>query len=198
MKNTAVGVFMTSLTTPEGFMKWMLESDRLAFRQYVLDDLPELIELRADPDVNRYLGGVRMQNPEALAKRIRFYISCYETHGFGMCPMILKETGEVIGTAGLQPLDGTDDIEVGYSLSPEYWGLGLASEAAIAWLGFGFHEKGLERIAGVATVENAASRHILEKIGMGYEKTEMHYGDECTFYAVTRDKFINRVGSLGQ
>lgn len=186
---------MTSFAMPESSTEWFLDSDRLAFRRYVIEDLPQLIELRADPEVNRHLGGVRLQNPEALSKRIRFYISCYESHGFGMCPMILKETGEVIGTAGLQPLDGTEDIEVGYSLSPEFWGRGLGSEAAVAWLEYGFAQKQLERIVGVATVENAASRRILEKLGMSYEKTEMHYGDDCAFYAVTRDIYLSRKAS---
>ncbi|CAN5775566.1 GNAT family N-acetyltransferase [soil metagenome] len=186
---------MTRLATPPKTKEWILETDRLAFRHYEISDLAKLIELRADPDVNRYLGGVRMQNPEALAKRIRFYMSCYENHGFGMCPMIVKETGEVIGTAGLQPLDGTDDIEVGYSLAPEHWGLGIGTEAAIAWIDYGFFEKGLDRIAGVATVENGASRHILEKLGMRYENTESHFDDERAFYAISRTEFLSRKAS---
>ena len=82
----------------------MIETERLYFRRFELEDLPLLIEQRSDPDMNRYLGGTRTQNPEALAKRIRFYMSCYDPHGFRMCPMFYKETGEMIGAAGLQPL----------------------------------------------------------------------------------------------
>jgi RimJ/RimL family protein N-acetyltransferase len=58
---------------------FMIESERLIFREFNLDDLPTLIEQRSDPDVNKYLGGTKLQNPEALAKRIRFYMSCYES-----------------------------------------------------------------------------------------------------------------------
>ena len=79
----------------------MLETERLIFRKFTLDDLPALIEQRSDPEVNKYLGGTRLQNPESLAKRIRFYISCYDSHGFGNCAMIWKETGEMIGSAGI-------------------------------------------------------------------------------------------------
>ena len=168
----------------------MVESERLTFRNFTLDDLPLLIEQRSDPEVSKYLGGTKLQNPEALAKRIRFYMSCYDSHGFGMCAMLWKPTGEMIGSAGLQPLDGTDEIEVGYSMIKEYWGRGIGTEAAAAWLGHGFHEHGLERIVAVAHTENWASRRIMEKLGMHYEKTEFHYDAECAFYAISKDEFL--------
>jgi ribosomal-protein-alanine N-acetyltransferase len=168
----------------------MIESERLIFRKFTLDDLPMLIEQRSDPEVNKFLGGTKLQNPEALAKRIRFYISCYDTHGFGSCAMIWKPTGEMIGSAGLQPLDGSDDIEVGYSMVREYWGKGIGTEAARAWLEHGFRDHGLDRIVAIAVPENLASRRIMEKLGMRYEKTEMHYGSECVFYAISKDEFL--------
>ena len=168
----------------------MVESERLIFRKFTLDDLPQLIEQRSDPDVNKFLGGSKLQNPTSLAKRIRFYISCYETHGFGNCAMIWKATGEVIGSAGIQPLDGTDEIEVGYSIIREYWGQGIGTEAARAWLDHGFRNAGLNRIVAVAHTENWASRRIMEKLGMHYEKTEFHYGAECAFYGISKDEFL--------
>ena len=168
----------------------MIESERLIFRKFTLEDLPQLIEQRSDPDVNKYLGGTRLQNPEALAKRLSFYISCYGTHGYGMCAMIWKPTGEVIGSAGLQPLDGTDEVEVGYSMIKEYWGRGIGTEAARAWMKHGFTDHGLDRIVAVAHLGNQASMHIMEKLGMHYEKTEEHYGAECAFYAISKEEFM--------
>ena len=168
----------------------MVESERLIFRNFTLDDLPMLIEQRSDPEVNKFLGGTKLQNPEALDKRIRFYMSCYDSHGFGMCAMLWRPTGEMIGSAGLQPLDGTDEIEVGYSMIREYWGRGIGTEAARAWLEHGFKDHDLNRIVAVAHTENWASRHIMEKLGMHYEKTEFHYDAECAFYAISREEFL--------
>ncbi len=169
----------------------MIESERLLFRRFTLEDLPMLIEQRSDPYVNKFLGGTKLQNPEALAKRIRFYMSCYESHGVGMCAMIWKPSGEMIGSAGLQPLDGTDEIEVGYSMIKEFWGKGIGTEAAKAWLDHGFRNAGLDRIVAVAHTGNLASRRIMEKLGMKYEKAEVHYGAECAFYAISKDEFLN-------
>ncbi|MBK9153845.1 MAG: GNAT family N-acetyltransferase [Chloracidobacterium sp.] len=46
-----------------------LETERLFIRPYTFDDLDELIEMRSDPDVYRYLGGLERQNPDEIRKR---------------------------------------------------------------------------------------------------------------------------------
>jgi RimJ/RimL family protein N-acetyltransferase len=171
----------------------MIETERLYFRKFELDDLPQLIEQRCDPDMYRYLGGTKMQNPEALAKRIRFYIECCDKYGFGMCPMFWKETGDMIGAAGLQPLEVTGEIEVGYSVIKPFWGRGIGTEAAKGWMEFGFNNFGLDRIVAVAVEENIASRRIMEKLGMHYEKTESHYGEDCAFYSASKADFFKGV-----
>lgn len=168
----------------------MLETERLYIRPFTLRDLPRLIEMRSDPEVCKYLGGIEKQNPESLAARIRFYIDCSREYGFGMSAMIWKESGEIIGWSGLQPLDGTDEIEVGYGMIKEFWGRGIASEAARAWLDFGFGEKNLERIVAVAYPENKNSWRIMEKLGMRYEKTAEYYGASCVFYGISRDEYL--------
>ena len=171
-------------------MALILETERLLIRELTRDDLPWLIENRSDPEVNKYLGGTRLQNPEALTKRLEFYLDCYEKFGFGSCVMIWKETGEPIGTSGLQPLGDTGEIEVGYNLAKKFWRQGIGFECARAWLEHGFTKCGLERIVAVAVPENAGSIRIMEKCGMTYEKTEEHYGEQCVFYAVSREKFL--------
>lgn len=170
----------------------MFETERLLIRKFTTDDLADLIAFRTDPRVSKYLGGDRMQNPEALKARLDFYIGCYDTHGFGMCAMDWKETGEMIGASGLQPLENTDEIEVGYSLSYDFWGNGLATECAKAWLEYGFNSAGLDRIVAVAQPENKGSWKVMEKLGMTYEKTETHYGLECLLYGVSKEDFFGK------
>ena len=170
----------------------MIETERLTLRKFTPDDLPWLIEMRAPEPVNRYLGGIKMQNPESLAVRLKFYIDCYDKFGFGNCAMGLKETGELIGTSGLQPLEDTGEIEVGYNLSERFWRQGYGYECAMAWLMHGFEKCGLERIVAVAYPENIGSWRIMEKCGMSYQKTEPHYGIECVFYAISRAEFLKR------
>lgn len=168
----------------------MFETERLRFRKFTLDDLPLLIDQRSDPEVNKYLGGEKRQNPEALAERIRFYIDCYEKFGFGTCAMIWKETGEVIGSAGIQPLENTGEVEVAYNMIRRFWGKGIGTEAAKGWLQFGFETAELDRIVAIAIPENKSSIRIMKKIGMTYEATEYHYDLECARYSILRERFL--------
>jgi len=167
----------------------MFETERLIIRKFTSDDLGKLIELRSDDEVIRYLGGRRLQNPAAIEKRLEFYIGCYEKYGFGMSAMIWKDTGEMFGWSGLQPLGDSSEIEVGYGMIKKFWSKGIGYECAIAWLRYGFETAGLERIVAVASPENTGSWRIMEKCGMRYEKTETHYGMECVFYAVSKAEF---------
>jgi ribosomal-protein-alanine N-acetyltransferase len=169
----------------------MLETERLIIRKFAPEDLDKLIELRLDEEVNKYLGGTRLQNPEAIAKRLQFYMDCHEKFGFGMSAMIWKETGEMIGWSGLQPLETTGEIEVGYGMAKEFWRRGIGLECARAWLEYGFNTVGLERIVAVAIPENTGSRRIMEKLGMTYYKTDISYGEKCVFYEIGREKFLS-------
>lgn len=169
----------------------MFETERLLIRKFTPDDLDKLIELRSDEEVIKYIGGKRMQNPESIAKRLQFYIDCYEKCGFGMCAMIWKETGQMIGWCGLQPLEETGETEVGYGMTKEFWGKGIGVECASAWLRYGFETAGAGRIVAVADPENTGSWRIMEKCGMNYEKTDLHYGMDCVFYAISRDEWFN-------
>src|SRR5687767_14921848 len=128
----------------------MIETERLKIRKFTHDDLPWLIEMRIQPDVNKYLGGPRLQNPEAIEKRMQFYMDCYEKFGFGQSVMELKETSEIVGVSGIQPLEDTGEIEVGYSLYPKFWRMGFGYECAVGWLKYGFETAGLERIVACA------------------------------------------------
>jgi RimJ/RimL family protein N-acetyltransferase len=170
----------------------MFETERLLHRPMTRDDLELLIEMRSDAEVNKYLGGTRLQNPERIAERMKFYLDCLEQNGYGMCVMIWKETNEPIGWSGLQPLEDTGETEVGYGMIRKFWGRGVGYETAMGWLRYGFETVGLERIVAVAIPENTGSWRIMEKCGMKFEKTEDHYGEECVFYGISRDEFLQK------
>lgn len=161
-------------------------------RKFMPDDLATLIDLRSDEEVIRYLGGRRLQNPEKIEKRLNFYLDCYEKFGYGMCAMLWKPTGEMIGWSGLQPLDNTSETEVSYGMTKRFWGKGIGYECASAWLRYGFEKTNLERIVAVAAPENTGSWRIMEKCGMKREKFEEHYGMNCVFYGISKDEFLKK------
>jgi ribosomal-protein-alanine N-acetyltransferase len=173
--------------TPKGVTLNMIETERLNFRPITWDDIDWLYEMRLDPEVSRYLGGVPTR--EKLEARTRFHIDCHEKLGIGMCLMTYKPDDKMIGFAGLQPLEAAGEIEVGYSIVKDHWGLGIGTEACRGWLRFGFNKYGLERIIAVAHPDNLGSTHIMEKNGMKYEKNIFAYEADCVMYGISKDEF---------
>jgi RimJ/RimL family protein N-acetyltransferase len=167
----------------------MLETERLILKPFKLDDLDALIELRSDDEVVKYLGGELAKTREWNEQRLKFYVGCHEKFGYGMCAMHWKQTSELIGWSGLQPLEKTGEVEVGYGMVKHFWRRGIGFECAQAWLKYGFEKLSLEKIVAVTYPENAGSRRVMEKCGMSFEKMEQHYGVECAYYAISREAF---------
>src|SRR5690606_19251314 len=124
--------------------------------------------------------------------------------GFGFAAVELKETGECLGFTGLSTVMDTPPvpdgaIEIGWRLAAEHWGRGYASEAANAWLRFGFDALGLEEIIAFAVKDNHRSTAVMKRIGMvhrperdflhprisdGYPHLRPH-----VLYAITREQW---------
>lgn len=169
--------------------KPFLETENLSMRPFAETDLDWLVSHRSDDDVTRYLGGSELQTPAFVRKRLHFYMDCFSEYGYSMCLTSLKETGERIGVTGIQPLEKTGLVEVGYSFEKKHWGRGFATEAAVAWLDFGFRQAGLERIVAVAEPENEGSIRVMKKLGMNFEKTSLSYGLQVVRYSVPQEIF---------
>jgi RimJ/RimL family protein N-acetyltransferase len=96
--------------------------------------------------------------------------------------VIHREDAELIGFCGFW--DGfAPEVEIGWRLRPEYWGRGLATEAATAVMEYGFRRWGFPRLIAVAQPANAASIRVMEKLGMEFERSFLHDGFEVVRYA---------------
>ena len=166
----------------------MIETPRLILRPFALDDLNALAEMNADADVMRYIGDGQPQTLAQTQMRINAVLDHWRQHGFGLCAVLDKATRVFVGFCGLQHLDNTSEIEVGYLLAKRFWGLGLATEGAKASLRFGFEELRLHRIVAVVQPLNISSQRVLEKSGLRYAKNAHYYDTDVKYYAITREE----------
>lgn len=144
-------------------MKPVLHTARLTLRPQAESDSLELVAMGMDPQVMRFIadGPMSLQDSEALT------LETLEMDGpLGRWMVTDRETGAVLGWAVLTHLDGSDDIEVGYCLKAAVWGKGIAAEAAVRLVRYGFEELGLREIVAVTRAENTASQRVLEKAGL--------------------------------
>ena len=150
-----------------------LTTERLRLRGFRAEDLAAH-RAAVDDDASVTWAHVRLPLADSL-RRWAERLEGWERDGIGMWIVELRATGRIIGHAGLQRLDGTDDVELGYYLGQSSWGQGYATEAAGAALRFGLEERGLERVVAVVRPENAASRRVLEKLGFRHDHDGVFY-----------------------
>lgn len=164
------------------------ETERLVLRAMTVEDADAFFALNSHPEVMRYTGEPPIGSVEESRRAIAEYPD-FDTVGFGRWAAVLKESGAMIGFCGLKHLADLDEVDIGFRFLPEYWGQGLATEAALATLGFGFGTIGLERIIGLVMPENGASVRVLEKIGMVEDGEIAYEGVRALRYAVCRGTF---------
>ena len=162
------------------------ETDRLTHREFCVDDVSTFFLLNSDPDVMRYTGEPPFHSVEDAKAAIVNYPD-FETVGYGRWACVYKETQTVIGFCGLKYLADIDEVDVGYRFFPSFWGQGLATEASLACLDFGFRVIGLQRIVAFVMPENAASIRVLEKTGMTFEAAIDYDGIPALRYAKEKE-----------
>jgi RimJ/RimL family protein N-acetyltransferase len=143
-----------------------LTTARLALRRFTLDDLPWVEAISADDEVMRYVGGAkdRAAVNEMVTNRVLRY---YDEHpGLGVWVTIERATGRRVGWSNLNHIQGESIVQVGFTLDRPAWGRGFATEIATALLRYGFVERGLPQIAGMAERQNMASQRVLQKVGL--------------------------------
>lgn len=177
--------------------KIVLETDRLRLREWTLDDVPMAAPLFADPLAMRYIGEGKAVPYEQVGPRLQAAIDQYTQFGFGLWAVVYKETGEVIGHAGMKYWDKMDKVEVGYLLAQPYWGQGLAFEAAQAAVTFGFEQKQLPEIIALIDRPNLASSNVARKLGMTFDR-EIDFGYKWTdCFRIDRAEYFRRKASHG-
>jgi RimJ/RimL family protein N-acetyltransferase len=164
-----------------------ITTERLRLRGFRPDDLSAH---RAAVDDDAAVTWAHRRLP--LAGSLRRWadrLDAWEREGFGMWIVELAATGKIVGHAGLQRMDGTDEIELGYYLGVSAWGQGYATEAARACLRYGFETCGLARVVAVVRPDNAASRKVLDKLGFRHERDGVFYEAEASLLALDREAF---------
>jgi ribosomal-protein-alanine N-acetyltransferase len=188
------------------FKDMYIQTERLILRPYTMDELHELHQILSQKEVVKYLPEDVM-SLEDTKRVLTWIIECYgkntsENIVKFSVGVFHKEECKLIGWCGLGPLEfEPSEIEIYYGFSQDCWGKGFATEAAKAMLDYGFQVIGLNRIVAIVMPENVASKRVIEKMGMIYQKQvknlppkhKIYQGDY--YYSLTRNEY-NRIMGL--
>ena len=157
------------------------KTERLHLGGWRPEGAAPLAVMNADPEVMRHIGsGVRTS--ERALDEARAFLSEPPPGPLGLWAIRDLAGDGFLGWAALVPLDGGEEIELGYRLVRKAWGRGLASEAGRRLLEHGFEDLALARIAAVTARANTASQRVLCKLGFQYRGLREVYGVQGVWY----------------
>ena len=113
----------------------------------------------------------------------------------------LKETGKLIGIILYFDVKN-DSCEIGYGIGSEHWNQGYTTEAVRWFLEYLFREKGMQTIYASFFTGNDASRRVMEKCGMTYDRfseKELTYLDvprDLVYYVIRRSEWEKQTQSI--
>lgn len=143
-----------------------LETARLRFRSWTEDDADLANDLWGDPLVTRLIDSRGPLSREHVLARLETELAHEREHGVQYWPMFLISGPELAGCCGLRPHQPADaDFELGFHLRPQFWGQGLAGEAARAVIGYAFHTLGAKTLFAGHHPDNVESKRLLGKLG---------------------------------
>lgn len=170
-------------------MKYLLDgqsTDRLLFRKIDHVDFPEWLKFFEDTRTSQHWIEEKV-SPELSCKN--WYQKQrwrYENDMGGMNALIEKATSKLIGHAGLlvQTVDELTELEIGYSLLPEFWGKGFASEAAQKCKDFAFQNNLSESLISIISLSNNPSQKVATKNGMKVDRKTIYKLNEVYIYRI--------------
>lgn len=185
-------------------MSLTMETERLILRPLDDTDFDFVSGLYGDPVVMEYIH--EPFSKEEIRSAWSHIIARGAWGKIGGWCLLEKETGNRIGDVVLMPLSidqpypawdkviwdekPTDDVEIGYELTPSAWGKGYATEACKRLLQHAFEDLDLEEVCAVTDPEHKASQHVLIKAGLKHEGTRRAYAsDDCAGFRITAEEW---------
>jgi ribosomal-protein-alanine N-acetyltransferase len=179
-------------------MKIFLETSRLILRELLPSDDQGMFELDSDKEVHMYLGNKPVNTIEECREIIKTIRQQYIDNGIGRWAIIEKSTNNFLGWTGFKLVkertnNHSNYFDLGYRLIRQYWGKGIATEAAKACLDYGFTELKQHVIYGMTDVNNKASKNVLGKSGLKYKETFSLNGVPHVWFEISKEDWQRKL-----
>ena len=146
-----------------------LRTERLVMRGFREEDLDALAEISADSEVTRWVGDPDGLSREDTWRRMAYFVGHWELRGFGQWALFERDSGLLVGRAGLLQPDGWPGLEVGWLVARPHWGRGFAPEAGRASIDWARDVLGADHVISLIEPHNENSARVAEKLGMTVE-----------------------------
>lgn len=119
------------------------------------------------------MAGLHTEHPPTRAdawEQMAVFLGQWSLRGHGQWAVEDRRTGRLLGRAGLhQPeRDEWPGLEVGWTLHPDHWGRGYATEAGAAAIDYAFDVLGRDEVISIIHPDNHASQAVARRLGLAF------------------------------
>lgn len=167
------------------------ETERLIFRKISDSDFNAWVKFFEDPNTSLHWVEEKETPIIACEKWYQKQSWRYENDKGGMNALIEKSSGRLVGHCGLlvQTVDGVSELEIGYSLLPEFWHKGFAFEAAERCKEYAFQNDYSDSLISIISLTNLPSQKVALKNGMLIEKETVYHQNRVYIFRVLMSSF---------
>ncbi|WP_191567355.1 GNAT family N-acetyltransferase [Metabacillus idriensis] len=177
----------------------LIETDRLVLRQVTKEDAEDILKYLSDKNVMKHYGMEPFKSLDDALDEIFWYQSIFEKNTGIRWGITLKGQERVIGSCGFLNIDPQHyRSEIGFELSKDFWGQGIASEAFEVVIKYGFEQLNLQRIQALIEPPNISSKKLVERKGFIKEGLLRNYEftcgkfDDLFMYSLLKQDFDNQ------
>ncbi len=166
-----------------------IQTERLSLERIRPEDVEDMVAMHQDDRFVEVFG--HRSDPDHVRTFTAKQIDDWDRLGFSLWTIRDRDTGAFVGRGGLRSvtIDGVEEVELGYGLRPEWWDRGLATEMSRVAVEVGFDRLGLQSIVSFTMPGNVRSRHVMEKMGMTFERDIVWADMPHVLYRITRDEW---------
>jgi RimJ/RimL family protein N-acetyltransferase len=161
-----------------------VETERLLMRGWRDSDTGPWADVVADDEVMRSLGRDGGLSLGEAWRDMAIMAGHWLLKGYGHWVLELRETGELVGRAGLYHPADWPGLEIGWTVARPHWGNGYAGEAARATMEWARADLGADHLISLIADDNRRSQRVAEKLGMEQEGRARVRGHDLRVYGI--------------
>ncbi len=149
----------------------IISTERCYLRELSMADMDDLFALYADASATKFVEPLYERAKEEEYQRA-YIANMYQYYGYGMWLVCNKESGEIIGRAGLEHRECNNgvELELGYFIVPSQQQKGYATEICQAIIDYAKRELNFPQLNCFIQKENEISIHLAKKLGFHFEE----------------------------
>jgi ribosomal-protein-alanine N-acetyltransferase len=169
----------------------IFETERLVVRRYTANDNENFFLLNGNEEVMRY---IRPAKSREECKNFLVRVIAYSENEklFGRWAVEDKKSNEFVGSFAVIPVEGKDQMQLGYALIPGHWGKGYATELTLAGLNYIFHQTPIDPIYAYTESPNLLSKKVLLKAGFMPNGNKMEGEKEVAGFVLSKENYLKR------